>query len=343
MSLEHPIAFGSASNHLATFLQEKQYSQIIAFCDNNTARDCLPLLDTISFDWTWAMPAGEPYKTITTCEQLWQQMIDHNVDRKALLVNIGGGVVTDLGGFVASCYKRGIDFVNIPTTLLAQVDASVGGKTGVDFADIKNSIGSFATAETVLIDSAFLKTLPHRQVNNGIAEILKHGFIADADHLDTLDKAVANGDWLEVTEQSIAIKKGVVLSDPYEKGLRKILNFGHTIGHAIESYSLQHDSDPLLHGEAIAMGMIAESQLSINYCGLPVTEHEELKARINQFFDFRKYPTTIIPELISLMQNDKKNAGSVIQMSLLKHIGQATFGIEVKASDIKELLEELFS
>lgn len=342
MSLDHPINFGSADKLLNQTISTNDFSQVIVFGDQNTLLDCYSIIESSLISGVVEMPAGEVHKNITITQNLWGSLMEHNADRKSLLVNLGGGVVTDLGGFAASCYKRGIQFINIPTSLLAMVDASVGGKTGIDFANIKNSIGTFANPLQVIIDEQFLNTLPSRQFNNGKAEILKHGFIADANHLNTLDEAEQTNSWEKVIEESVSIKKSIVLSDPYEKGLRKILNFGHTIGHAIESFSLQNDDDPLLHGEAIAMGMIAEAELSISYCGLTTSDFEEVRNRILNYFSIRHYSVEIIPELIELMQNDKKNVRNEIQMSLLEKIGKATYGVHVSIEDITKSLQQIF-
>ncbi len=341
MSLEHPIYFDSFESNLQDIISTHRPSRLLVFCDTNTKRDCLPLLSNFSVDVVQQMDAGELNKNLSTCSDFWNNCISNQIDRKALVVNLGGGVVTDLGGFASSCYKRGIQFVNIPTSLLAMVDASVGGKTGIDFGDIKNSIGSFAVPVAVLIDERFLSTLPSRQLTNGIAEILKHGFIAKRSHLDSLDEAVRENTWYRVIRESVEIKQSIVLRDPFETGLRKILNFGHTIGHAIESYSLQNDNDSLLHGEAIALGMIAEALLSVWYCDMSTQDYDEVKHRIERFFPHRSYPKSIIPYLISLMQNDKKNSGDQIQMSLLQSIGEATYGIAVSHQDIQKCLQEV--
>ena len=208
--------------------------------------------------------SGEENKTLEICQYIWQTFLDFNADRKTLLINLGGGVITDLGGFIASTYKRGIDFINVPTTLLAQIDASVGGKVGIDFNNFKNIIGVFNEPKLVVIYPYFLKTLNKRQMLSGYVEALKHGLIADKLYWKILQTGLLSdaNNWEKLIESSIEIKNNIVKNDFEENGERKKLNFGHTIGHAIESHSLKHDKFPLLHGEAIAIGIICEAYLS---------------------------------------------------------------------------------
>ena len=206
--------------------------------------------------------AGEQHKNLQTVQRIWKTLMKHHADRNALLINLGGGVITDLGGFAASTYKRGIKFINIPTTLLAMVDAAIGGKTGIDFGGSKNQIGTFAEAEEVIIDPVFLETLPERELFSGMAEMLKYGFIADSKLLE-----INLENYQKFIVRCGEIKREIVEQDPTEKGLRKILNFGHTLGHAIESHCLTTDY-PLLHGEAVALGMLGALWLSVKQLGL---------------------------------------------------------------------------
>src|SRR5690606_32174448 len=209
--------------------------------------------------------AGEENKNIDFCIGIWKMLLDFGAERNSLLINLGGGVVTDMGGFAASTYKRGIDFVQIPTTLLSQVDASIGGKTGIDLDTVKNIIGTFTQPEAVYINVDFLNTLDKRQLVSGFAEMIKHDFIFDASYFEDLKGFSFDRPDEDLIYRSVGIKNEVVKQDPKESGLRKILNFGHTIGHAVETYSIDNDDNPLLHGEAIAVGMICEAYLSHCY------------------------------------------------------------------------------
>jgi 3-dehydroquinate synthase len=253
---------------------------------------------------------------------------------------LGGGVITDMGGFIASTYKRGIDFINIPTTLLSQVDASVGGKTGVDFEGLKNAVGVFNEPKGVFIYPEFLKTLESRQLFSGYAEALKHALIRDEDYWNKLgiDMLFNAENWVDLIKTSINIKNNIVLNDPLEKGERKLLNFGHTIGHAVESYSLIHDQNPLLHGEAIAIGMICESYISNSKSELTAGDLKIISDRIYTTYNSYQLNDSTYHELIELMKNDKKNECSGINFTLLNKIGGANYNMEV---DVELILESL--
>lgn len=325
------VDFQNIEEKLSEFISSISYSQFYVLADENTAKHCIPLLQSILPEnyFLLTIEAGEENKTIETCEQLWNQMLQNRADRQAFLLNVGGGVVTDLGGFVAGCYKRGINFANIPTSLLAMVDASVGGKTGIDFGSVKNSIGLFYQPERVFVDSIFLNTLPEKQFNNGKAEIIKHGLIASFHHYNNFLELNEEEDYSKLIQESVAIKHKIVYEDPKESGLRKILNFGHTLGHAIEAYSLEHDDDYLLHGEAIAMGMVAEAWLSTKFSGLNEYQYQDIKKTILENFTIRKYEDEQLRSMLAYLKNDKKNQDSNIRMSLLESIGKATYDIEI--------------
>src|SRR6201996_7947995 len=276
----YTIYFDDSLAELAEFVKRGNYSRVFILTDDNTGEHCLPLVQkhfegSDNYDLI-EVASGEENKNIDFCTGIWKMLIDFGADRKALMINLGGGVVSDLGGFAASTFKRGIDFVHVPTTLLSQVDASVGGKTGIDIDSIKNIIGTFTQPKAVFIEYSFIETLPARQILSGLAEMLKHGLIADAAYWEMLKNSDLKKPGADLIYLSIAIKNRVVIEDPHEKGIRKSLNFGHTIGHAIETYSLLNDKDPLSHGEAIAIGMICEAYLAHQKVGLSADELKDI-------------------------------------------------------------------
>ena len=278
--------------------------------------------------------AGEQHKNMQTVQRIWKTLLKHHADRNALLVNLGGGVITDLGGFAASTYKRGIKFINIPTTLLAMVDAAIGGKTGIDFGGGKNQIGTFAEAEEVIIDPVFLETLPEREICSGLAEMLKYGFIDD-------DKLLNVN--LENYQQYITrcgeIKREIVAQDPTEKGLRKILNFGHTLGHAIESHCLTTDYS-LLHGEAVALGMAAALWLSVKQCSLDekvLLNYEKQLPMLLSEAELNLTEVDVEP-ILSYLALDKKNKGEKSQFVLLEAVGKPVRDVEVEPELVKASL-----
>lgn len=334
------IHFDTSLQPLLSLIEAGKYSKVFLFADINTSEHCLPvfraMLDDFSeFDLIETDP-GEENKNIDFCIGIWKTLLDFGADRKALMINLGGGVITDMGGFVASTYKRGIDFVNIPTTLLSQVDASVGGKTGIDIDNVKNMIGTFTLPKAVFIESEFLKTVPEREMLSGFAEMIKHGLIADKAYFERLTTQAYTS--LPATEiyRSVQIKNEVVTEDPLEKGRRKILNFGHTIGHAVESYSLNNDKKALNHGEAIAIGMVCEAWLSWKNSTLTEKELEEIKSYIVSIYPAYQIKEKSFKTLAELMQSDKKNENGNIMFSLLESIGQCTYNCRVSATDIEE-------
>ena len=299
-------------------LDTSSYSKIGVLVDENTKRDCLHKISEIKKAIIIEIPSGEENKNISTCTFIWNQLSEHHFDRNSLLINLGGGVIGDMGGFCASTYKRGIDFIQIPTTLLAMVDASVGGKLGVDFKVLKNQIGLFNNPKLVLINPDFLKTLPRNELESGFAEVVKHALISDVNLWRVINSTqLQEMNWDEIIEISVKIKNNIVLSDPTEKGDRKRLNFGHTFAHAIESYYLQNTT-PILHGEAIFMGMILETELS------PLTKNikDEIKNYILSNFSLPFTPKK--SELLPYLMNDKKNQEGKINFSLLTEIGDCS-------------------
>jgi 3-dehydroquinate synthase len=342
-SIGYDVIFDDTLTELHRFIQQHTYSKILILTDRNTCIHCLPVLQEAmpGFDGydVIEVDPGEENKNIDFCVGIWKMMLDFGADRQSLLINLGGGVITDMGGFTASTFKRGIDFVQVPTTLLSQVDASVGGKTGVDMDHVKNIIGTFAQPKAVFIASTFLRTLNQRQLVSGFAEIIKHGLIADRSFYEAIKGLDATAISLEHIRHSVAIKNNVVTQDPLEKGLRKILNFGHTIGHALEGHSLANDRNPLLHGEAIAAGMICEAYLAHRLNGLSEDALDDIIQTFRRHFPDYSYDREIYEALLALMKNDKKNAGHRIGFSLLSTIGQCDIDVFVEEDVIVESLD----
>jgi 3-dehydroquinate synthase len=312
-----------------------RFSKIAVLVDHNTSVHCYQKIkDQLPPHFLISIPEGEIHKNLQTCQIIWDALTNYEFDRNSLLINLGGGVVGDMGGFCAATFKRGITFVQAPTTLLAQVDASVGGKLGIDFRQYKNHIGVFAEPEAVWIDTAFLDTLPERELRSGFAEVIKHCLIADSQAWDALQStSLAQQNWNQIVAHSVAIKSGVVSEDPTEKGLRKILNFGHTIGHAVESYFL--DKQPLLHGEAIAIGMICEAWLSVRLSGLSKEEFYQTGAYLLSVFGKENLPADAeLSTIAQLALQDKKNKAGQIQCVLLKRTGEAVYDVPVSQNDI---------
>lgn len=325
----YPILFSEDGyEFLNTFIAENKYSNIFILADTHSNEYCLsrflPMLATDKTIEIIEIEAGESEKNINTCVEIWSILTELGGDRKSLLINVGGGVITDIGGFVASTFKRGIDFIHIPTTLLAMVDASVGGKNGVDLGNLKNQIGVINVPKMVLIDTDYLATLPQNQMRSGLAEMLKHGLIFDANYWagfkELSDLDFAHFDTL--IYRSIEIKNEIVMQDPTENGIRKALNFGHTLGHAIESYFLESETKKtLLHGEAIAVGMILESYISWQKKLLSAAEYIEIKNTITAIFETILFEETDLNPILDLLIHDKKNEYGKIQFALLDGIG----------------------
>jgi len=328
-SIDYPVYFTDTLAELVNFIEKGNYSRCFVLTDEYTSVHCLPLLQMYlsaadNYDLI-EVSAGEESKTIEFCEGIWNTLIDFGADRHALMINLGGGVIGDMGGFAASVYKRGIDFVQVPTTLLSQVDASVGGKTGIDFNNLKNILGTFTSPKAVFIEPAFLETLPPRQILSGYAEMLKHGLIQDAAYWNLLKvQNVGVAPSAELVYQSVAIKNKVVVADPFEKGFRKCLNFGHTVGHAVETYSLQNDKVHLTHGEAIAIGMICEAWLSHKKAGLSAEELDEISTILTGLYPKYDMDDSCYSLLHNLMKTDKKNQNGLINCTLLNKIGQCS-------------------
>lgn len=328
---------------LNEFISQEIPSKLFVLVDSNTHSYCLSrFLQMVSTDIEieiLEMEAGEENKDIETCTGMWKALSDLGADRKSLMINLGGGVVTDLGGFVASTFKRGIKFINVPTTLLAMVDASVGGKTGVDLGNLKNQVGIITQPEMVLIDIKFLETLPGAEMRSGLAEILKHGLISSKKYWEkaTNLQDLSPDDLQDLIVGSVEIKAEVVTKDPYEQNLRKTLNFGHTFGHAIESYLLTHSTkDKILHGEAVAIGMIIATYISTKVSGFPKDKLELIKNQLLEFFPKKDLELVDYEPIKTLLKFDKKNSHGKINFVLLKDIGQPVTDCTVEENFLLE-------
>ena len=287
------------------------------------------------------IPSGEENKNIETCKKLWTELSSKGADRNSILINLGGGVISDIGGFVASTFKRGIRYLNIPTTLLAMVDASIGGKVGVDLNNLKNQIGLFANPQVVFIIPEFLDTLPKRFILSGFAEIIKHAVIYDKSYWEELSNKCFDEieDWKDIIDWSVEVKNYYITEDPMDTGFRKVLNFGHTVGHAFETYSLYYDDDPLLHGEAVAIGMICESYISYKVTGLEKVQLEEIAAYITKCYEPYFLESDSIDMLLDFMKHDKKKLGNQMNLTLLTSIGTSLINQECSIDIIRESIQ----
>ncbi|MCK6616231.1 MAG: 3-dehydroquinate synthase [Cyclobacteriaceae bacterium] len=325
-------------NDLSEFLVKRKYAQLAVLTDENTKTHCYPRVkDSLPQHRVITIPAGEQAKTIETCMHVWHAMTDQALDRHSVLIIIGGGVAGDLGGFCASTFKRGIDFILIPTTLLAMADASVGGKVGVDFGYYKNQIGVFREPVLTILSTVFLNTLPERELRSGFAEVIKHALISDKPLWDVIrGKPWQTQEWSRLVQHSATLKWQVVEQDPHEKGLRKILNAGHTIGHAVETYYLAK-GQPLLHGEAVAAGLICESKIAAQKGLITVQEVQEISTYLLAAFGKLNLPERP-EEIAQLCYQDKKNKDNKVLMALLNGIGRARWDVEVSMAEMVDSL-----
>ncbi|MFM7017276.1 3-dehydroquinate synthase [Flavobacterium sp.] len=328
---------------LNAWISDSNYSKLFLLVDEHTNEFCLPkLLPKLEVEIPIEIieiEAGEEMKTISTCVEIWSILSDLGADRKSAVINLGGGVITDIGGFVAATFKRGIDFINIPTSLLGMVDASIGGKNGVDLGNLKNQIGVIIPPKLVLIDTDFLETLPQNQMKSGLAEMLKHGLIYDKNYwLQFKNLNELNFDDFDtLIHRSIEIKNEIVSQDPTENGIRKALNFGHTLGHAIESHFLD-TSTPLLHGEAVAIGMILESYISKEKKLISEEDYCEIKNTLLAIYEKPIFSKKDQESIINLLIHDKKNEYGKVQFALIQNIG----AIVLNQSADNELIIESF-
>lgn len=325
---------------LADFLKNRAFSKIAILVDENTLVHCYPLLKSyLPAHHLIQIKSGEANKTLATCELIWQRMTELNLDRWSVLVNLGGGVIGDMGGFCAAVFKRGLYFVQVPTTLLAQVDASVGGKTGIDFNGLKNHIGVYKEPQAVFINPDFLKTLPQREIKSGYAEIIKHWLIADAATFEQQRfVGLFTENWEQVIRQSVEIKSEVVSADPLEGGYRKVLNFGHTVGHAVESYLLAKPGRELLHGEAVVVGILCEAWLSKEKGWLTEAELSKIEVFMFSVYDKVNFTFDDLKPIAQLALQDKKNTNATINCTLLQGIGKAVYDQPVTLPEIEASL-----
>ena len=311
------ISSQSLNSDLTTAISECEHDRIFILTDEKTAVACLPVIQcyrSLRNARSITVKQGDTHKDIEALADIWQFLSQNGATRHSLLINLGGGMITDLGGFAAATFKRGIDFINIPTTLLAMVDASVGGKTGINFCGLKNEIGAFCDARYVLLNTAFLKTLDQENLRSGYAEMLKHGLI------------------------SVAVKRDIVEQDPHEHGIRKALNLGHTIGHAFESFAMKKGS-PILHGYAVAYGIVCELYLSAVKTAFPTEKMRQTVAFIRENYGQMDITCDDYPELLALMRHDKKNTAGTINFTLLADIGDIRINQTATEEEIKEALD----
>ncbi len=342
-STSYPVHFQeTAYNKLNEYLAKNAHPIIFILVDENTNEACLPKfmanMATTAVIEIIEIESGEINKNLDTCIGLWETLTELGADRKSLLINLGGGVITDMGGFVASTYKRGITFINIPTTLLSMVDASVGGKTGVDLGVLKNQIGLFSDPEMVLIDTEFLETVPAKEITSGTAEIIKYGLTYDVKLWDEVkNNNLNNINYL--IHRSIEIKNEVVLEDRLEASLRKILNFGHTIGHAVESYFLEsEEKETLTHGEAIALGMITETYISHKLYNFPLDTLNDIKSQIISIFGKVPIVADDYETVLGMLKHDKKNVGGQVNFVLLENLEKYKIDCKVPVDLVIESL-----
>ncbi len=344
MNPQKVVISGNLTQALTTAVAECEHDRTFILVDETTERCCLPLvsgMDCVEGAQTIVIGATDTHKTLDSLAHVWEELGKGGGTRHSLLINIGGGMVTDLGGFAASTFKRGINYINIPTTLLAMVDASVGGKTGINFRGLKNEIGVFSNASTVILDTTFLKTLDTENILSGYAEMLKHGLINDEKmwaELINEELSVSHSSFKKMLAESVAVKQRIVTEDPTEQGIRKALNLGHTAGHAFESFALSNNA-PILHGYAVAYGLICELYLSAIKTGFPSEKMHQTVRFIKEHYGKMSITCDDYPTLLELMTHDKKNVAGTINFTLLGGIGDIRINQTATKEDIYEALD----
>jgi len=343
MSPQKVVISNQLDRTLAEAIAECEHDKVFVLADETTAKCCLPVIekfDGMAEAKRIVIKATDTHKNLDSLSHVWQALSEGGATRHTLLINIGGGMVTDLGGFAASTFKRGINYINIPTTLLSMVDASVGGKTGINFLGLKNEIGVFNNAKSVILDTEFLKTLDTENLLSGYAEMLKHGLIKDTKMLgELLSFDIEKPDLAQLQRmvaESVAVKQHIVTEDPTEKGIRKALNLGHTAGHAFESFALKHT--PVLHGYAVAWGLIVELYLSAIKTGFPTDKMRQTVRFILDHYGKMNITCDDYPTLLELMTHDKKNIAGIINFTLLGGVGD----ILIDQTATKEEIYEAF-
>ena len=364
------IISNDIEHDLATAVAESEHDRVFVLTDDTTHECCLPKVATLLAQYD-AVPItiahGDQHKTLAALGDVWTALQQGGATRHSLLINLGGGMITDLGGFAAATFKRGINFINIPTTLLAMVDAAVGGKTGINFGGLKNEIGAFADARFVIINTCFLDTLDAENLCSGYAEMLKHALISDermwAEHVNFDLSQPDLAELQHMVAESIAVKERIVAEDPHEHGIRKALNFGHTIGHALEEFALQQaggavvstaptyqttggavvstapGNRPLLHGYAVAFGLIGELYMSARKAGFPTERLHQTTRFIRENYAQTEFTCNDYPTLLNLMRHDKKNTSGVINFTLLHNIGDIRINQTATDEEIREALD----
>ncbi|MCI5580914.1 MAG: 3-dehydroquinate synthase [Phocaeicola plebeius] len=345
MSKQEVIICQNFAEDLRKALAKQSFDKLFVLTDEHTQRLCWPViaqLDCLKEAVSICIGPGDIHKNLETLAYVWNRLCNEGATRRSLLLNLGGGMVTDLGGFAAATFKRGIPYINIPTTLLSMVDASVGGKTGINFNGLKNEIGAFRPAETVLIDCQFLRTLDHENILSGYAEMLKHGLISRVSHwseLVSFDMEAIDYDRLQqLVGESVHVKEEIVEQDPFEHGIRKALNLGHTVGHAFESFALQ--KRPVLHGYAVAWGMVCELYLSALKTGFPKDRLHQTLHFIKENYGRLAFTCDDYETLFNFMKHDKKNlSAGTINFTLLGDVGDIRINQTATQEEIYELLD----
>ena len=345
MSKQKVIICNNLNENLSSAIQDCPHDKLFILVDEHTNKLCLPILtslDCLRNANIITIGAEDIHKNIETLAYVWKSLGDQGATRHSLMINLGGGMVTDLGGFAASTFKRGIKYINIPTTLLAMVDASVGGKTGINFNGLKNEIGVFSPAEYVLIDTEFLKTLDNRNLLSGYAEMLKHGIISTTAHwAELLNFDMTHVDYKALqalVAQSVKIKEDIVEEDPFEKGIRKALNLGHTIGHAFESLALETNR-PVLHGYAVAWGIVCELYFSCRKVGFPKDKLRQTIQFIKENYGIFTFDCKQYDRLYEFMTHDKKNSAGIINFTLMGEIGDIRINQSATKDEILDMLD----
>ncbi|WP_337632572.1 3-dehydroquinate synthase [Prevotella sp.] len=339
------VISGNLERDLVSAISECEHDRIFVLTDETTQQLCWPKIKNfkaLKDSTPIIIKATDTHKNLDTLSQVWQALSNGGATRHSLMINLGGGMVTDLGGFAASTFKRGIDFINIPTTLLAMVDASVGGKTGINFGGLKNEIGVFSDSRFVIINTQFLDTLDHDNICSGYAEMLKHGLISDERtwaELVTFDLENPDLSKLQrMVADSIKVKERIVETDPHEHGIRKALNLGHTMGHAFESFAMRRGT-PILHGYAVAYGLISELYMSARKTAFPTDRMHQTVRFIRENYGTINITCDDYPTLIELMHHDKKNTSGIINFTLLGNVGDIRINQTANEEEIKEALD----